>query len=61
MKKAAMEKEKIRSILENHSVPFYEENGRIYADSMIGGTTLFEYIEDLTEFTEKELFAWLGY
>lgn len=56
-----MTAERIAKILEQHSVPFYEQNGRIYADSMIGGTELFEEIIDVTEWTADELFDWLGY
>ena len=56
-----MTAERIAKILEQHGVPFYEQNGRIYADSMIGGTKLFEEIIDVTEWTFDELFDWLGY
>lgn len=53
--------EKIKSVLNLHSVPYYTEAGRIYADSMIGGTKLFERVEDLTDTTPESLYQWLGY
>ena len=56
-----MTAKRIAKILEQLSVPFYEQNGRIYADSMLSGTKLFEEIIDVTEWTRKELFDWLGY
>lgn len=51
----------ITAILKQHGVPFYEQNGRIYADSMISGTETFEEVEDVTEWTFGELLGWLGY
>lgn len=51
----------IAKILELHSVPHYIEGDRIYADSMIAFTGMFEIVEDLTDRTRSELFAWLGY
>lgn len=51
----------IIKILKLHSVPHYEKDGRIYADSKIGGTDLFEAVEDVTNWTYKDLLAWLGY
>jgi hypothetical protein len=51
----------IKQILKDHGVPHYERNGNIYADSMIGGTTLFERVENVTLWTRSELYAWLGY
>ena len=52
---------KIKRILDMHSVPNFEKGGRIYADSMISGYTLFQEVEDVTDWTYSELFAWLGY
>lgn len=52
---------KIKQILDLHSVPHYEADGRIYADSMISGTDLFQEVEDVTDWTKSQLFAWLGY
>jgi hypothetical protein len=51
----------IKQILKNHSVPYYELNGNIYADSMIGGTARFEIVHNVTTWSRKELFDWLGY
>jgi hypothetical protein len=56
-----MTAERIAKILEQHGTPFYEQNGRIYADSMLSGTKLFEEIIDVTEWTRSELLRWLGY
>lgn len=52
---------KIIRILNAHSVPYYEADGRIYADSMLSGTEVFEKVEDVTDWTLKSLLAWLGY
>ena len=51
----------IKQILKNHSVPHYERNGNIYADSMEHGTKLFEIVHNVTLWTRNELYAWLGY
>ena len=51
----------IIKILNLHSVPHYEKDGRIYVDSMIGGTDLFEIVDDVTEWSYKKLRLWLGY
>lgn len=51
----------IKSVLDAHGVPNFIADGRIYADSMIAHTSPFEEIEDLTDYTRAELFAWLGY
>ena len=51
----------IQTILPNHSIPFYVQNGRILADSMIAYTELFQEVVDLTDYTRQQLFAWLGY
>lgn len=53
--------ERIARILDAHSVPHYEKDGHIYADSMISGTELFEEVEDVTNWTASKLAAWLGY
>ena len=52
---------KIRSILGSHGVPNFISAGRIFADSMGAFTAPFEEIEDVTDFTRAELYAWLGY
>jgi hypothetical protein len=51
----------IKRILAEHGVPFYEENGKVFADSMIGGTKLFEQIENVTKWSYSKLMTWLGY
>lgn len=51
----------IKQILKNHSVPFYELCGNVYADSMIGGTKLFEQVENVTLWSRTQLMNWLGY
>ena len=56
-----MTNEIIRKILENHGVPCYEQNGRIFADSMYAHMELFEQVEDLTGYTKQQLLNWLGY
>lgn len=56
-----MDQSKIIKILDAHSVPYYESNGRIYADSMLSGTELFEKVENVTDWTCEMLFDWLGY
>lgn len=52
---------KIRRILKAHNVPCYIKGGRIYADTMESGKSLFESVEDLTGFDLDELREWLGY
>ena len=53
--------ERIKNVLELHGVPCYEEGGRLYADSMISGTCVFEKVEDVTEWSRDKLLSWLGY
>jgi hypothetical protein len=53
--------QKISKILDYHGVPFFVKDNRIYADSMICGTKLFEETVDVTEYTLKDLAIWLGY
>lgn len=56
-----MENKKILNILKNHNVPCYEDNSRVYADTMISGKSVFEEVDDLTGCTVQELRDWLGY
>ena len=56
-----MKNEKIANILDKHYIPYFEQEGRICADSMLGGTDIFEEVEDLTGYSYKKLMAWLGY
>lgn len=51
----------ICKILNMHYVPFKILNGRIYADSMIGGTDIFEVTVDMTHKSLSEVYEWLGY
>ena len=51
----------IHRILNQHSVPNYIEGNRVLADSMEGGTAVFEKVVDLTGMTLSELKWWLGY
>lgn len=52
---------RIKSILDSHGVPCFISANRIFADSMGAFTAPFEEVEDLTDFTRAELYAWLGY
>ena len=56
-----MRKETIIKILDLHSVPHYERDGEIYADSAIGGTALFQEVENVTDWSKRKLYDWLGY
>ncbi len=56
-----MTPKQIAKILDLHSIPHYTKDGRIYADAMTAGTALFEEVEDLTDYTRSQLYAWLGY
>ena len=51
----------IAKLLAQHSVPYYEQDGHIYADTMCSGLAVFEDVEDLTGFSRSELLNWLGY
>lgn len=51
----------VAKVLDMHSVPYRIENGRIYADSMEAYTELFAKMIDLTGYTKRQLFDWLGY
>lgn len=51
----------IISILNAHSIPYYIDGNRIYADSMESYTKLFEHVEDVTGWTKIRLYNWLGY
>lgn len=56
-----MTNSRIQAILDAHGVPNFISAGRIFADSMGAFTAPFEDIEDVTDFTRAELYAWLGY
>ncbi len=51
----------ISRILKNHNIPFYVKNSRIYADSMCGGTEIYEEVIDVTDYSRAQLYEWLGY
>ena len=51
----------IEKVLTAHSIPYYIENNQIFADSMIAFTAQFEKVENVTNWTKKNLFCWLGY
>ena len=51
----------ISKILDLHSVPYFIENGRIYADSMNSLVLLWDQVIDLTNYTRRQLLDWLGY
>lgn len=51
----------ISKILDLHSVPYYTENGRIYADSMNSLVLLWDQVIDVTNWTRRQLLDWLGY
>lgn len=53
--------EYIGKILDLHGVPYMVTGGRVLADSMIGGTAIFERTEDVTNWSIARLHAWLGY
>lgn len=56
-----MKPETIIKALNAHGIPNYTKDGRIYADSMISGTYLYEITEDVTNWTRPQLLSWLGY
>lgn len=51
----------ISRVLEGHGVPFYIQGNRIFADSMVAFTAIFEEVVDVTNYTPEQLRAWLGY
>ena len=56
-----MSVQKIIRVLNLHSVPYFMKGDRVLADSMIGGTGIFENTIDVTDYTFKDLMYWLGY
>lgn len=57
-----MRRETIIKILDMHFIPWrMTQSGRIQADSMIGGTRVFEIVEDVTDWSRSQLYDWLGY
>jgi len=51
----------ISRILDVHNIQYYIENGRLYADTMEGGTQPYERTEDLSGISKSDLYLWLGY
>ena len=51
----------IEQILKAHGIPYFKRGGEIFADSMIGGTALFEIVENVTTWNRARLLSWLGY
>lgn len=56
-----MTEKQITNILDQHSVPYMIQDGRILADSMIAFTPLFSETVDVTHYTLNQLLSWLGY
>lgn len=56
-----MSKKEIINILESHSIPYYIKNNQIYVDSMLVHTKIFEHVENITRWSKKRLYNWLGY
>lgn len=56
-----MTQKQIIRILKQHSVPYIIQNDRILADSMQAFTPLFSETVDVTSWTAKQLYSWLGY
>lgn len=50
-----------RKILNMHGIPYFEKNNNIYADTMEAGTKKFEKCANVTEWSIKKLYEWLGY
>lgn len=51
----------IAKFLEMHSIPYFIETGRVFADSMFGDTEIFEEVIEVTNWSRKQLLQWLGY
>lgn len=56
-----MEISRIKKILDAHSTPYYIKCGRIFVDSMFAFHKKFEVVEDVTDWSRSQLYAWLGY
>lgn len=55
-----MKNSNIKKILDAHSTPNFEKEGRIYADSMLSGSDLFEKRRfDLLEHGKDPKMAWI--
>lgn len=56
-----MTEKQITTILKQHSVPYMIQDGRILADSMQAFTPVFYETVDVTNYTMRQLYDWLGY
>lgn len=56
-----MEISRIKKILDAHSTPYYTKDGHIFADCMFAFREKFEIVEDVTDWSRSQLYAWLGY
>ena len=56
-----MTEKQITKILDQHSVPYIIQGGRVLADSMEAFTPLFSKTVDVTNYTRFQLYSWLGY
>ena len=56
-----MKIDRIKKILDAHSVPYYIKNNHIFADCMFAFCEKFEIVEDVTDWSKPQLYAWLGY
>jgi len=56
-----MKNSEIERILQMCGIPYYIQDGNVYADSMEAFTEVFEHVENVTAMSRKELMEWLGY
>lgn len=57
-----MTKGRLKRILRDHGVPFKEVNGRVLADCfLVVGPQGIWKSEDVTDWSPKKLYVWLGY
>lgn len=57
-----MNNKKIRNILDQHHIENRESSGRVYAvNAWTQNGRYYEELEDVTDYTKSELYAWLGY
>lgn len=51
----------ITAILDRNGIPYLIQGGRVLADSMLAFTPVFSETVDVTGWTVKQLYSWLGY
>ena len=56
-----MKNSEIERILQMYGIPYYIQDGNVYADSMEAFTEVFEHVENVTAMSRKELMEWLRY